>query len=275
MRVGIVGAGLFGSIIARHLMALGHSITIIDSREPGAGSPPAACLMKPGWLSKVPRLNECLELLDRYYGVKNLSFSVNGLLNQTVHWVDPRRVLGLGHVYNLRVTGVTGTTIETSRERFEFDRVVVAAGVWTKQLCPWVPVEARWGAAFLWPEHAQSVVPPFISQWAPYRQIVAFQRGDGLWAGDGSALKSWSSEAELKSLRRCQEELDIFDTPRVLTGQRPYVGKTPDGGPCWLEQRDNLIVATGGAKNGTAAAAYSAIKIGEWLGGRDWSGVLR
>jgi len=267
MKVGIVGAGLFGSIIGRHLMAQGHSVAIMDSREEGSGSKPAACLMKPGWLSKIPQLNKCLELLDTYYGVRDISFNVNGLLNQTVHWVDPRRVLSLGHVYNTTVMSVDPVRgiVDTPREKFEFDHVVVAAGIWTNKLCPWtVKVEPRWGTAFLWPEHAQSHVPPFISQWAPYRQVVAFQRGDGLWAGDGSALKSMTPERELESLRRCQEKLDIWQQPTFLRGARPYGTPTP-GAPCVLDREGKVTVATGGAKNGTAAAAWCALKIGEYL----------
>lgn len=267
MRIGIVGAGLFGCIISTHLRSLGHQTVLFDNRKEGGGSRPAACLMKPGWLSKVPRLNECLRLLDQHYGVQDLQFKVNGLLNQTVHWVDPARILSVSGLYDLEVTGVTERTIDTKRDRFEFDRVIVAAGVWTRDLAHHVPVEGRWGAAFLWPEHADSVIPPFISQWAPYRQVVAFQRGDGLWAGDGSALKAWDTMKEAASLARCQEKLDIHTPPRVLKGQRPYVGHTPNNEPCWLEQRGNMIIATGGAKNGTAAAAYCALKIGEWLGG--------
>jgi glycine/D-amino acid oxidase-like deaminating enzyme len=266
VRIGIVGAGLFGCIISTHLRSLGHQTVLFDDRREGGGSRPAACLMKPGWLSKVPRLLECLELLDRHYGVHNLSFRVNNLLNQTVHWVDPARVLSVSGVYDVEVEMIYDNRVSTTREMFEFDRVIVCAGVWTRKLCPHVPVEARWGAAFLWRDRIEDVLPPFISQWAPYKQIVAFQRGDGLWVGDGSALKSWSPEAEQKSLLRCQEKVDIHTPPTVLRGQRPYVGHTPNNEPCWLEQRGKMIIATGGAKNGTAAAAYSALRIGEWLG---------
>lgn len=268
MKIAVVGAGLFGCIVARHLMGLGHTVTMLDSREAGGGSLPAACLMKPGWLSKVPRLDEVFNLLDQYYGLQELSFSVNNMLNQKVMWVDPRRVLSMGHVYRTKVVGVDTKLgiIETEREQFLMDHIVVAAGVWAKALCPWVPVEPRWGTAFLWPEHRESHVPPFISQWAPYKQVVAFQRGDGLWAGDGSALKTIDSEREAAMLQRCQEKLDIWTKPTYLRGQRPYVSFNSPGAPCWLEHRGKVTVATGGAKNGTAAAGFCALKIGEHLG---------
>ena len=267
MKIAVIGQGLFGAIIGDHLEAQGHRVCRIDNRTPGSGSKPAACLMKPGWLSKVPRLTECLELLDGLYGVETIQFRVNNLLNQDVFWVNPAKILADGiSTSAYMVESVNGNTIHTKRERVTFDKVIVAAGVWTRTLCPWVPVEPRWGAAFLWPEHKESVIPPFIDQWAPYKQVVAFQRGDGLWAGDGSALKSIDSDRELSMLRRCQEKLDIHTQPRILRGQRPYVGQNTPGHPCWLEQRGDLIVATGGAKNGTAAAAFCALTIGEWLG---------
>lgn len=260
--IGIVGGGLFGQIIGKHLQQLHYDVAIIDNKLEGRGSDPAACLMKPGWMTKVPRLNECLELLDNLYGVQTLDFRVNNTLNQPVHWVPPNRILS-GKYFQADVQSVSEKSIETSRETFTFDKVIVAAGVWTPKLCPWVNVEPRWGAAFLWPKHIESHVPPFISMWAPYRQVVAFQRGDGLWAGDGSALKNMNSEQILNMKRRCQDKLDIFDEPKVLRGARPY---TKSEGPCYLQMDPGKPwVATGGAKNGTIAAAWCALRIGEEL----------
>lgn len=268
MKIAIVGQGLFGSIIRDALLKDGHEVMVCDANKPFNGSTPAACLMKPGWLNKVPRLQEVFELLDELYGVEEIEFNINGLLNQKVLWVNPRKVLKPIAQFTEAIT-VGGKSVGTKDKfTFNFDHVIVAAGVWTKELCPWVPVEPRWGAAFLWREHVNSVIPPFISQWAPYKQVVAFQRGDGLWAGDGSALKTLDPEREQQILERCQAKLDIHDRPLTLKGQRPYVKHNTPGDPCWLEFRDDgLIVATGGAKNGTAAAGYCALKIRERLRG--------
>jgi glycine/D-amino acid oxidase-like deaminating enzyme len=268
MKIGIVGNGLFGSIIGDTLLRQGHEVHRYDIVRPNNGSQPAACLMKPGWLSKVPRLNEVFDLLDELYGLQELTFTANGMLDFQVKWVNPRRILHpllcATEISHVNTDGV----IEDKRGvEIKFDRVIVAAGVWTKELCPWVPVEARWGMALLWRNHQESVLPSTISQWAPYKQLIGFQRGDGFWGGDGSALKRWEHEAEQRVYDRIYDHFDLGPHPVKLIGQRPYVAQTTPGHPCWLEQRDKLIIATGGAKNGTAAAGFCALTIREWLRG--------
>jgi hypothetical protein len=268
MKIGIVGQGLFGRIIGDHLKSQGHEVHWFDSAELHAGSPPAACLMKQGWLSKVPRLPEVFGLLDKLYGIQDLKFNINGILPMDFKWIDPRKILRpIGHITKVAEVSTRGVLTDKRGVELRFDKIVVAAGVWTKELCPWVPVEARWGMALLWPRHADSVMPNTITQWAPFKQLVGFQRGDGFWAGDGSALKSWPHEREQQVFERIYEHFELAGDPRKLIGQRPYVAQTTPGDPCWLEHIDNLIVATGGAKNGTAAAGYCALRIGESLTG--------
>lgn len=267
----VVGGGLFGQIIAAALRAQGQEVRVLDNRERLAGSRPAACLMKPGWFSGLGKAvyEPSLALLDQLYGVRDLPFDVHvgalgKVVEQTVHWVDPARVLSgptelatVADVNPGRVTLCTG-------ERLEARNVVVAAGIWTQILLPRFPQKAQMGLALLYPGNhpARGVIKP----WAPYRQLVAFDRGDGLWVGDGSAIKAdnWSQEREAQvvdrevQMARRVGNVSPADEVRYLQGIRPYWGEKP----CLLEQvSPGLWVASGGAKNGTIAAGWCAHEI--------------
>ena len=267
----IIGGGLFGSIIAKELQAKGREVVIIDCDKPDAGSKPAACLMKPSWFSSLGKeISEpSLELLDRHYGVKDIKFKLPNRFHATVHWVDPQLVLdkdyiagevyaitpeyGFGHLVSFRTKG------SDKHLQLEAPLVVVAAGVWSADI---VPIEGglqgQAGMAFLWPEN--TIEDPFVSPWAPYRQLVAFNRGDGLWVGDGTAIKheNWTEDRALTSLARCGKAVNLSTPPKKLYGIRPYTKRKP----CYLEEvSPGLWAATGGAKNGTIAAGWCAHEI--------------
>lgn len=264
----VVGAGLFGQVIHRQLTRLGMKSVLVDANHRYAGSGPAACLMKPSWFSSLGRdvYEPSLTLLDELYGVQDLTFRV-GPAKATVHWSDPSLIMKpVPDVMTVEVVGPGW--VQSQRERLTARTVIVAAGVWSSRLVNVPGLVGRAGAAFLWP--GAHIPEPFISPWAPYRQLVAFNRGDGLWVGDGTAMKpdNFDEDRLHKSQHRCtnaveealgREELGV---PQVLYGIRPYV---PKAKPCYLDIKPGLIVATGGAKNGTLAAGWCAHRIGEVL----------
>lgn len=272
----VVGAGLFGSIIAQRLRTRGRSVVVVDSQEQSAGSYPAACLMKPGWYSGLGKeVHEpALALLDELYGVQDIQFKI-GPAHTTVHWVPPSqilldpdntarvtRIIRRGDEWDVIVQAASLSAIIRART------VVVAAGMWTPNL---VPVEGglkgQAGVAFLWPSDVMAGIEPFIQVWAPYKQLVAFDRGDGTWVGDGSAIipANWTTARENQSYDRCSRavgRLGLGDRERgvvrTLYGVRPYTKFKP----CYLREHEpGLWVATGGAKNGTIAAAWCAHEI--------------
>lgn len=262
--VAVVGAGLFGSIIAAALRGQDRNVGIIDDAQPLAGSGPAACLMKPSWFSSMgkERFAPSLLLLDELYGVSDIRFKVS-VGHATVHWCDPAKVLA-GADITARVSKIRsiadGFLLSTPNHDIEAKQVVVAAGIWTPEL---VPVEGGFGGqagmAFLWPEEATAA--PYVDVWAPYKQLVVFNRGDGLWAGDGTAIKSdnWTdARAEAVEARCVKAAGNPKSEMKRLFGIRPYT-KTA---PCYLkEAKPGLWVATGGAKNGTIAAGWCAYEI--------------
>jgi glycine/D-amino acid oxidase-like deaminating enzyme len=275
----IIGGGLFGSVITRALKDIGQDVLVLDQGHQARGSSAAACLMKPSWLGALSKDQQrrCLTLLDDMYGVQDLIFKV-GPGKATVHWVPPKSIL-VGW-------GVREAIVSTIRrcdrgwETYYKDggvdvarRLIVAAGVWTDDVLMKVHkyplahtlVQAQAGLALLFP---RTTVLPEISPWAPYKQLVKFNRGDGAWAGDGSAIKeaNWDAERHAKVRDRIVRYIHpegIVPPPKELYGLRPYV-KEMGGQPAYLrEHAPDLWVATGGAKNGTIGAAWCATELKE------------
>lgn len=261
----VVGGGLFGKVIAKKLMADGRSVAILDSNEPWAGSAPAACLMAPGWYASLGKdvYDPALSVLDELYGVQTLTFKV-GPVRTAVNWVRPGDVLGMA-TQAYKATQVEPGRVHTKREVFECDNVVVAAGIWTRELLPSVEVTGKAGIAFLWKR--ESTLEPTISPWAPYKQLVTFNRGDGLWISDGSAInpENWEDDRRDACLDRCTaRDPSLKNKPFIeLYGIRPYVKSAK---PCLLEEvRPGVWAATGGAKNGTLAAGWCADQLSRRL----------
>lgn len=278
----IIGGGLFGQITAAALREQGQEVRVFDNREPLAGSGPAACLMKPSWFSALGKdvYEPSLALLDRLYGVRDLPFDVSvgktGKLAQTtVHWCDPAKILA-GPTEQWTVTGISpgcgghlvtmsGPGAMRSVEQVFARNVVVAAGIWTQRLLPQFAQVGQRGMATLWPNSIVS--RGRIKVWAPYRQLVGFDRGDGMWVGDGTAIKAenWDDVRTRQVYERERRFGDSLmgtlglapnDEYRQLHGIRPYAKGHK---PCLLEEvAPGLWAASGGAKNGTLAAGWAA-----------------
>lgn len=256
----IIGAGLFGSIITRALRYSGLDVLLIDDYRPEAGSHPAACLMKPGWFSSMGKAvyDPALETLDRLYDLRELSFKL-GPASTSVFWVSPVDILSEEVTQDAvkRVTprGAAWHLACRSGAELEARTVIVAAGIWTQLLVPEVQQRGLAGVAFLYPN--QNLETPFIRPWAPFKQIVGFNRGDGMWVSDGTSIlrSNWSATYEEKSRERCTAASGATGEPKVLFGIRPFHEQKP----CLLQEaRPRLWVASGGAKNGTLAAAWCA-----------------
>lgn len=257
----VIGGGLFGQIIARALRADGQDVLVIDNSEKLAGSGPAACLMKPSWFSSMgkDKHEPSLQLLDELFGVTDITFATKPkFVSTTVHWCNPADILS-GPRMVAEVSKVkTGSVHFKGGHVITCRNVVVAAGIWTGKLLPEVQQVGQQGAAFLFPG-ASKLVDPFIQPWAPYRQLVAFDRADGLWVGDGTAIKmeNWNEERQAVSEERCRDAVGLpTRAAETLVGVRPYAKGHK---PCYLEEvRPSIWAATGGAKNGTISAGWCA-----------------
>lgn len=274
----VVGGGLFGQIIAKALRKNGRHVVVLDSKKKGAGSKPAACLMKPSWFSSMgkDKYEPSLELLDKLYCVQDILFTAGKIFNATVHWIPPKKILdgsalypdlevevlsvGPGYVIYQENFNLSMDSTSAQSTRVVAPLIVVAAGIWTEKLLPQYKQTAQKGIAFL--EQNARIQTPTITPWAPYRQTVVFNRGDGVWVSDGTAIleKNWTEKREQTAFERCRTYLPGNGAGAVsLTGIRPYAKGHK---PCLLEQIEpGLWVASGGAKNGTIAAGWCAHEI--------------
>lgn len=271
----VVGGGIFGRTISKYLHMQGYEVNCVDAVKPNAGSWPSACLMKPSWFAGLGKdvYEPALAALDVTWGLEDLDFTVGfgtkrGLWTEKVHWVDRAKVFAaeeqpwmeFGEVLKVhedgRVTMRQGNEIQEREARF----IIVAAGVWSKELVEVPGLHAQFGAACFWNGQIER---NFIMPWAPYRQLVAFNISEQrTWAGDGSAIVAhrWSPECEDKIVARCQRALDAQGVPEVRVGMRPYIRGIKHA---LLQRRSPKVwVATGGAKNGTLGAGYCAAALG-------------
>lgn len=280
----VIGNGLFGSMITTGLRSIGQNVLLIGDRQPMAGSPPAACLINSAWTKKLgtPVIDRGMEFLTRHYNYQSLEFTETTQSGKTkqvaVGFVRPQEMLLEpdleAHVHLVTHSEEGRLVGATTKAGLEFHavapQVVVAAGVWSQRLVPWVDLglTGKYGCAFLFkgPElrfdswHKQSNV---MKYWAPYRQLVAFDRQDGIWVNDGSAIveRNWSSDHIAASRARVEQHLGLMRYEHeLLVGIRPYTKAKP----ClcsWVSP--GLWVAVGAAKNGTLLGAYCASTIME------------
>lgn len=274
----VIGAGLFGQIIARGLMETGRKVHILDNQEPHAGSPPAACLIRKEWSGKLPEgvFDTGMKwLMDHYllHEKKLHQFGNTKISKVTAFWFDPKDLLAHRSACAAKADPPTqdgkrwtvGAQFSDGyTELYEkVPLVVVAAGIWSQQLVPWYNMQlvGKAGLATLYRDVKQ---PNFIVPWAPYKQIVGFDRGDGYWVSDGSAIltDNWSDQRKRESRDRCNLQLKAEPENRLVSkelfGIRPYTVQQP----CICEQvKPGLWVAVGARKNGTLLGAWCAQKI--------------
>lgn len=265
MKIGVVGSGVFGCVIGAALAAAENYVTIFDCGKKQAGSKASGFLMKPSWFSnmKSKDSDKALALLDKLYGLQEIKFKV-GPLKTTAFRVDGNKVLQDERMRFLERKAVSVADKEIHFDNGqvgEFDLVVVAAGVWCTKFFGVEGLEGKVGVSHEWEGQVEK---SFIKPWAPYKQVVVFNipGTNRVWGGDGSAIisKNWTEEREMKCLARVSTAAKLnWQDAKSTVGIRPFY-KTSE--PCLLEKRGKRIwLATGGAKNGTIAAAWAANRL--------------
>lgn len=267
MKVTIIGNGLFGAMATIACAVEGHEVTVIDdAAQTGrpTGSAPAACLMRPSWMTGLgPVAKSGLGWLDEHFGLDELWFKTSLGVTVKVFWVPPRRIFeSAARLRNHLIEDSAlawepnGTVLLSKGQRIASDVVLVAAGVWCSELVRGLSVKRLAGCAVT---VAARTPQPTIKVWAPYRQIVRFEREPGTtWIGDGSAIKqdNWTTARQQESVKRCLDEVGPTKLLKVQYGLRPYVDDEKAG---LLRRIANRVwVSTGGAKNGTVIAAHQA-----------------
>lgn len=264
----IVGAGLFGRVAADLCVENGLSVIVLDEYNELAGSAPAACLMKPSWLSGLGAKGKIgLRVLHDLYTLEDIDFNMR-VGQAKVHHVHPLKILRQGEKYvrQARVVEVGDGWVETSKgERYQ-GKVLVAAGAWSDKLVVMPRIKPLMGKCAWFP-----MVPghePRITIWAPYKQSVSFNYGKSLdhksnliWFGDGTAIlaHNYKPEHDKRLLKHAAEHgLKKSNFLGFRAGIRPYVEGHSKG--YFQRVSPNTYVSTGGGKNGVVLAGYQSQK---------------
>ena len=257
----IVGAGIFGSLAARLARAEGHKVTVVDCLRPWAASKASGCVLAPSWLSSLSKeqLERAMDTLRMLVTVHDVHFKTNLAATFKAQRVNLKDILVKPDLL-LEVTEVDDGVVRTTSGPLK-GKVLVAAGIESARLVPAMPpIRALWGASALFRAQLKE---PRLHVYAPYRQAVAFQlRPDTVWMGDGTALvtKTWEKESSERVKATVERGVKLFKLKGAAVtthvGARPYV----EGHKAGYFDRvlPNTWVSTGGAKNGTALAAYQA-----------------
>lgn len=270
----IIGAGLFGSIIAKALRQTGIEAFLIDNKEEYRGSKPAACLMKPSWYSALgpETYVPAMKTLEFLYNVETIEFKTK-ISKASVKWINPKSILEIDSMQDsIQFIERTNNSwiLQGQNGIYQAKHIIIAAGIWCNGILqrsnlPLAPeISSLTGTAFVFEDCSTQ---PEISIWNPYKQLVKFQiEPKCAWVGDGIASKNyWKRDYLNQSFNRCVNFVAApFSKVIAKTGNRPYVKQAK---PCYLQSHGtNLWVVTGGAKNGTIAAGWAAQKMVELIG---------
>jgi glycine/D-amino acid oxidase-like deaminating enzyme len=267
----IIGGGLFGCLAARAVREAGRTAVIVDAGYEGSGSPPAACVWSAEWAKDVPGVDNGTVFLARHYGLRELTFTVTSRVGEpkgerVLYHVTPALILDDQTAWRVkgRVLHVAGAAAQISvrqdggefqRQLWSFERAYVATGYWTQELVRSAPkVTGKAGVAM---QYEGSGDRAMLVQFAPYRQLLAFERDAGLtYVSDGTAIKveNYKTEHTTRTLERVEGLLGFTQPRSMLYGVRPYV----DGGPWFSRVSERVWCATGGRKLGTIAGAAFA-----------------
>src|SRR5437879_4791768 len=140
MKIGIVGAGVFGCVIAKALSKNDCDVTVFDCEKKEAASKCSGFLMKPSWFDGLGKkiTEPALEMLAELYKIQNIKFKV-GPLRTLVYRLDGNEVLDPELAVTRKKKKVLGIgderTIVTDPDNSEhqFDAVIVSAGYWTRK----------------------------------------------------------------------------------------------------------------------------------------------
>lgn len=281
----IVGAGVMGSVVGRWAQKNGYAVTWFDDGRPLSGSAASAGMIIDTWSPLTPvEHSRALHVLEETCGLLSVRFPQATRQDVIGLFVPPRKFL-VPHmplqdagpeipwpVKRETVLKVGAGWLVTANSTYT-GRVLIATGSWAPEL--WFKadkVRALAGTSYLL---SKELIPakeafhqkryPFLVEWAPYKQIMAFERDlDTVWIGDGTSIlrKNYTPARETGSRQRCMDVLGVdLGEPmiRPVTGLRPYVQGVKRG--VCEKVMDKTWLLTGGGKSSTILSAHYALQL--------------
>lgn len=285
----VIGAGLFGSAIAKALIAKGEVVLIVDSRHPMAASKCSFGIWKDGWINQTiqPFVAAGMADLERIAdGIKEVEFyNVEKDRIDIFKQIDCSKILVgkedvlVGEVKDINKGNIVLDLPDGERIDVEYKKgVIVAAGAMTPHVLSLAEkatniheIDKNWGATL---DLNIKLDGNRMSQWAPYRQSVLVKIGNHYSFGDGATVKNPKisdpriEKASNRLLTHLEDILTVGIDPEKITavneGLRPYLKK---GTTSFINQHAPwLWSATGGAKNSTILCTYVGNELVKHIG---------
>lgn len=286
----VVGAGLFGSAIARNLSNKGEDVLTVDSHHPMSASKCSFGVWKDGWVNKIIQ-----EQVTQ--GMENLEWLANGIRDIEVYNMEKDRMEAFKQVdcsnilldeeshFVGRISKINKEYVTIVSGKGEIDvkfkkGVIVAAGAMTPEVLSLAGskhsgfgLDKLWGATL---DLKIKLDGNRMSQWAPYKQSMLVEMSNGMYSfGDGATVKNPKGvddprigKASDRLLTHLEDVLTVgIDHNKIKVvneGLRPYLKK---GVPDFINQHESwLWSVTGGAKNSTILCGYVGKKMVDVLG---------
>ncbi len=268
----IIGGGVIGATISKSFTKQGIDHVILDCRKEMAGTTPSGGHLKMSWLGmKEQEYTPLLHHLDNIWGLCEDEFVVYpSKKKEKVYRLDTDLVTNYYQCANEEVINIEQVnnypTVITAQTRYRCRMLIVAAGVWSKDLLSkhtnkLRDLKAKQGVSFRF----SGKIDPFIKPWAPYKQITCHQQSlNEVWIGDGTAIlaKNWTQEIVDRCRSRCTQELPNLEYSKELQGYRPVLTPVNINEPCFMDRITQRVwIVTGASKKGTIAAAWAADKL--------------
>ncbi len=271
MKVGIVGGGLTGCIIAEYLRKKGASVTVFDSLEKMGASKAALGLIAPQWIARVEDVDLGMEALEEIGGgglVEHLDFEiknpVKNFRQQIMRFNTQALVYGCEKRWD-KVVEVRNqkTLVFADGDEMTFDIIILAAGIWCNAFIPELALSGKTGSTLFALASDNAEVKNKIEMYAPFKQAVSFQSEGFVHFGDGTSVKEYKEDHLKRTIDRASRYGNLKKHYAVTTGTRPFSTCNPNG--VFKRVGKTLWVATGGAKNGTILAGIWANKLGKMI----------
>lgn len=289
----IIGAGLFGSMVAKHLRSQGIESLIVDRRDPLSASKCSSGIWRPGWAGKIAsQVEQSLPVISRYTAIDTLPiFDADKEAETMIDFIDCNNILNedflegdvVGCTFddNRPNTKVRSVIVDVDGTKIEIGctELVICAGAFTNAILEKLklPVlyglDTHWGAVL---HCREKLKHNFIQNWAPYKQLYGLNL-----IRDGKEVSYFTMGMSAKNPPLGGDNRTLAIGEKMEAAARGFKMKNiieiPEGNRPFFVEKDtdfvnkhtvNVWSATGGAKNSTLLCGYVAQRIFQEITGK-------
>lgn len=260
--INIIGAGLAGSILKRHLDNLKIESIIIDCEKEWRASNKSENLFSKTWSKTLGSdvVTNGIEVLESIVEIQSILFKTSASTNNTLY-VPIKNILISDYIKD-EILKIEQEGCY-SKDNFYPGMTVVCTGYWARKLIEEKMIGLT-GQGLIFNGTWES--EPIMNFVSPYVHQKIFQMDEGkIWYGDSTCIQYGSYIAKQDFyVERCKQRAEVYgltNPVEVAYGIRPWV----KGFKGYLNRYDNIIVNTGGWKCGIIIYSNQAKIIAKWI----------